>query len=139
MHFTLSFDSITQWTKGLSALPKIYHSWHLQRVIIPIGSNVSVNVFVLPPVIKYALTKWSQSVKVKFCHFCESSSKIWSLDIRSRVCFHSFQNFPTVILCHYLAESIVIHRVLIIMLGSIGSFYTLFMLQLCLGKFISLS
>ena len=48
--------------------------------------GVSVSLSSLPPVIKYALTKWSQSVKVKFCHFSESSRKIWSLGIRSRVC-----------------------------------------------------
>ena len=121
-------DSIAQW------IPKICRSWHLQGATIPIGANVSVSLSILPPVIKYSLTKWSQSVKVKFCHFSESSRKIWSLGIRSRVCFHSFQSCPNVSLCHYSAESIIIQGVVIIMSGSIGSFYTLFMLQLCLGK-----
>ena len=96
--------------------------------------SVSVSLCSLPPVIKYAITKWSQSIKVKFYHFSESSRKIWSLGIRPRVCFHSFQCNPNVGLCHYSAESTIIHRVFIIMSGSNGSFYTLFMLQLCLGK-----
>lgn len=51
---------------------------------------VSVSLSSLPPVIKYDLTNCSQSVKVKFCHFKEFSSKIWSLGIRSRVCLNSF-------------------------------------------------
>ena len=61
---------------------------------------VSVSLFSLPPVIKYALTIWSQSVKAKFCHFSESSNKIWSLGIRFRICFHSFQ------ICSLLALTI---------------------------------
>ena len=116
------------------ALPKICCSWHLQGATIPIGANVSVSLSSLPPVIKYALTKWSQSVKVKFCHFSESSSKIWSLGIRSRVCFRSCQSFPNDIPCHHSTECTIIQRVFIIMSGSNGSFYTLFMLQLSLGK-----
>ena len=95
---------------------------------------VSVSLSSLPPGIKHALTKWFWSVKVKFCHFSESSSKIWSLGIRSRVCFHSFQSCPNFSLCHYSAECIIIQRVVIIMSVSNGSFYTVFMLQLCLGK-----
>ncbi len=84
--------------------------------------------------IKYALTKWFQSVKVKFCLFSESSSKIWSLGIRSRVCSHSFQSCPNANLCHYSADSIIIHRVVIIMSVSNESFYVLFMFQLCLWQ-----
>ena len=125
--------------KHWSALPEVWGSWHLQGATIPIGANVSVSLSSLPPVIKYALTKWFWSVKVKFCHFSESSSKIWSLGIRSRVCFHTFQSCPNVSPCHHSAERIIIQRVAIIILGSIGSCYTLFMLQLCLGKVISLS
>ena len=135
--FVLSVQIMTPFPNGWrhwSALPKICRSWHLQGATIPIGANVSVSLSSLPPVIKYALTKWSQSVKVKFCHFSESSSKIWSLGIRSRVCFHSFQNFPKVSLCHYSADSTIIQKVFIIMSSSIGSFHTLFMFQLCLGK-----
>ena len=125
--------------KHWSALPEVWGSWHLQRATIPIGANVSVNLSNLPPVIKYALTKWFWSVKTKFCHFSESSSKIWSLGIRSRVCSHSFQSCPNANLCHYSSESIIIHRVFIIISVSNESFYTLFMLQLRLGKVISLS
>ena len=40
---------------------------------------------------------------------------------------------------HYSAECTIIQSIGIIMSGSNGSFYTLFMLQLRLGKVISLS
>ena len=109
--------------KHWSALPEVCGSWHLQGATIPIGANVSVSLYNLPPMIKCALTKWFWSVKVKFCHFSESSSKIWSLGIRSRVC-------PNVSPCHYSAESIIIHMVVIIISVSNESFYTWSMLQL---------
>ena len=134
MHFSLSFWLHCPMDEGTVCFPKICSSWHLQGATISIGANVSVSLCSLPLVIKHALTKWFWGVRVKFCHFSEPSKKIRSLSTRSRVCFHSFQSCRNVGPCHHSAECTIIHRVFIIMLGSTGSFYTLFMLQLCLGK-----
>ena len=45
MWFCQVIDSIAQWTKALSAHPKICSSWHLQGATIPIGANVRVGLF----------------------------------------------------------------------------------------------
>ena len=73
MHFSLSFfDSIAQWIRHWSALPKICRSWNLQGATIPIGTNVSVGIFIPPSVIKILLLHFILGVSLGQLHSIRS-------------------------------------------------------------------